>query len=458
MNNKPTVMIISWDVTHNALGRAYMLAEALSKNYKPYIVGFIFKSHGNSVWAPLKDTKIPLSTYPGSNFPAFSETLQKAASEIDADVILVSKPRIPSLQLGLMLKVFRNRPLILDIDDFEAGFIAERRDFEREDIKKPHGEIWTSYCEQLIGYADHIFVSNKALQKKYGGTIIPHARDEKVFNPQLYDRKERRKELGIALDDKVILFLGTPKYHKGLLTLMRAIKACDEPSYKLCVMGSFPGSKLKEDLLQIGGEQLLLYPDQPFLEVAKNMSIADLVCVLQDDKKESAKYQLPAKVIDAIAMGISVLSTRIPSLEPLIDQELIIPTNIEGLADNIRCILSRADYYRAKQLEKRTIFLEHYSYSAILKKMESVIANTIKRPKVLPERALSFTELQSGFLEELTLLVDPLREHNFELKARIIKADREKRKAKEELNAIAQSRTWRLMKLLSKPVNIFKRS
>ena len=404
-NQKKTIAIIVWNTNGNALGRAYMLAEALSEKFAVKVVGFTFNTDNNSLWEPLKDGAIPVLSYPGQDFPEFIRSLESIVPTIKADIILASKLRLPSLQLGLLMKAFQNRPLILDIDDYEIGIFNEKiMKLDENIVKKPHGDIWTRYCENLIGYADEVIVSNTALQEKYGGTVIPHARDENIFDRSLYSKEERRKELGISLKDKIVLFLGTPRKHKGLLELFKAIKRCGDPSYKLCIMGSFPETfherKLKESLEAMGGDQLFLFPDQPFKDAAKNVIIADLVCLLQDQENEVSRFQFPAKAVDAIAMGVPVLALQTPPIKPLIDQGVIFPTTLNSLAEDIQRILSDADLYTRKQIDKRSVFLDQFSYRAISKNMEAVIANSIKKPKALPKEALSFINLQKNLNHE----------------------------------------------------------
>lgn len=139
----PTIAVISWCLSHNALGRAYMLAEALSSRCQVKLIGFIFDN--KPIWEPVKNSSIPITSYQGSSFPEFANILEKAALDIDADIILVCKPRIPSLQLGLLIKAFHNKPLILDIDDEEIGFINKQSGYTPNDLKIPSGETWTRF-------------------------------------------------------------------------------------------------------------------------------------------------------------------------------------------------------------------------------------------------------------------------------------------------------------------------
>ena len=66
-------------------------------------------------------------------------------------------------------------------------------DAKRGDI----GSTMAGYADAWLGEhsplrADAVTVSNPTLQHRYGGTIVPHARDEDRFDPARYDRAETR--------------------------------------------------------------------------------------------------------------------------------------------------------------------------------------------------------------------------------------------------------------------------
>ena len=57
------------------------------------------------------------------------------------------------------------------------------------DLIWPFERAWTRACDPLIDAADQVTVSNVALQERYGGLIVPHARDERRFDPAPFDRE-----------------------------------------------------------------------------------------------------------------------------------------------------------------------------------------------------------------------------------------------------------------------------
>ena len=117
----------SWRGTSATIlsGRAYTLAGVLQRRFDVEIWGAQFERYGSRVWAPLRESDIPVHTFEGAPFPRHLSIMEKIASEIDADAIYVSKPRLPSYGLGILAKQARNRPLVLDVDDHELAFFDE---------------------------------------------------------------------------------------------------------------------------------------------------------------------------------------------------------------------------------------------------------------------------------------------------------------------------------------------
>ena len=97
-----TVAVIAWDVGHNPLGRAYLLAEALTRYFHVLLIGPSFPRYNNQVWEPLINSNIEVLPLPGKDFPEFLSVLEKVSSKIPADIIISCKARLPSVQLGLI--------------------------------------------------------------------------------------------------------------------------------------------------------------------------------------------------------------------------------------------------------------------------------------------------------------------------------------------------------------------
>jgi hypothetical protein len=107
------------------------------------------------------------------------------------------------------------------------------------------GPLWTRLAVDLAQRFDGITVANRPLQERYGGTVIPHARDPEQLKPATEEQKAAaRQRFGVPPAAKVILFFGTPKRHKGILELARAVAQLPDGLQPLLVVA---GAFARED-------------------------------------------------------------------------------------------------------------------------------------------------------------------------------------------------------------------
>lgn len=383
-----TVAVLAWDVCHNPLGRAYMVAEVLSRRFRVVLLGPAFSRFGGRVWNPLEGARIPVVPLPGLDFPEFGEMLETVAERLGADAVVACKPRLPSLLLGHLIKHKRNRPLFVDIDDFELAFTEAGTPVGLKDIASaskaersaPHSDLWTRFSENLLRGVDGIFVSNAELQAKYGGLVVPHARDEQLFDPAKHDRQAMRTRLGFSNDDRIVLFAGTPREHKGVMQTLEATMAIRDRRVKMMLVGQ-PDKPFERQLKKLGRERLFLAGNRPFHELPRFLACADAVCLMQDQSKTVSSYQLPAKVVDALAFGLPVLATPVAPLRPLFDKKLIAASSEHTLTDDLRrVLLSGEQNAQDARSKRRSFFLDNMSYDAVLPLFERSIMEAAQQP------------------------------------------------------------------------------
>jgi glycosyltransferase involved in cell wall biosynthesis len=329
--------------------------------------------------------------------------MREAAQQIDADAIYVSKPRLPSYGLGVLAKQFRNRPLVLDVDDHELSFFDASDGIELHDLlarsdtsglELPFDREWTRACDALVDAADGLTVSNPALQQRYGGLIVPHARDERVFDPDLYDRDETRRRLGIDPSKRLLLFGGTPRAHKGVLELVRALDALGDDRYRLLLFGTRELNTLRGEIGDLD-RWLLPLPYQPFSEVPRIVGAADLACVLQDPNHPITRYQMPAKITDALAMRVPCLVRPVAPLQSLIDTGVLqVLDQGEDLAERIARVFDDPDAIdRARR--GRKVFEEEYSYDAVAAEVGELFERLLDgEPPPVPARLAALSDAQ----------------------------------------------------------------
>ena len=393
--SRARVSVITWDLGHNPLGRAYLLADVLRDDYDVELIGANFPRFGSQVWEPLRHcSRVAIRSFPGGNFPEYFKRMEDVARQIEGDVIYVSKPRLPGLELAVLAKLHRNRPVILDVDDYEPGFFKNRGPLTLKQVKRkrhrpdffcPHDETWTRYGESLIPMFEQLTVSNEELRKKFGGMVLPHIRDECDFEPTAYPRHVIRAELGFTRADKVIVFAGTPRVHKGLTRITDALASLERTDYKLLVVGSPAGNEANRLFAGIGPGRVKVIPDVPFSNLPGYLCAGDLICLLQAEDRVTSRYQMPAKFTDALAMGIPVLATGVPPLLHLAEKELVELLGDTPLDRKIDEIFTDYDSYKDKAVRNREIFLREYSYAANLPRLRDAIDRVLNNPNPIPD-------------------------------------------------------------------------
>jgi len=248
---KGRAAIICWDLCHNPAGRAIVLYDLMARDWDVELIGPLWSQFGGKVWGPIASSDRNIRTISCENLQDFYPAARAFAETNPYELVVVSKPRAPSLAIGAMIKKYQGCPLVLDVDDLELSFADSQDPVSEADIKKnlveafrlPFESMATRYCDKLIQDADSLTVSNIALRGRYGGHIVRHARDENVFDPAHYNRDIARKKLGLKKNDFALMFVGTPRPHKGIYDIAEALHDMNDKRFVLNIIGNidYPG-------------------------------------------------------------------------------------------------------------------------------------------------------------------------------------------------------------------------
>jgi tetratricopeptide (TPR) repeat protein len=350
-DSRPRVAIVAWDLAHNPAGRALTLAEVAQRHADCEIVGPIFTAHGEDLWGPLRDNtrEFDIRSFRAHSFYSFMEGAIRLVAEKPCDVAWVSKPKLPSLLIGFLYKLIHGASVLLDIDDDELSFVGADEPLTLDaflencapsDWREPFAKRWTQLAVSMIGLADAVTVCNPVLQQKFGGTLVRHARNSQPFDEALAKRASLRAEFGFSNSDKVILFLGTPRKHKGIIEIAQALNEIADPNAVFCVIGTITDLPFKKELEMVRSTRIVFHDDQPFSRAAELNAMADFVCILQDPDSAISAYQTPAKLTDALGVGTVALATPVPPLEDMLEPGRIIAIRREDLVDALRLAFS----------------------------------------------------------------------------------------------------------------------
>lgn len=385
------VSILCPDLANNCLGRADLLGRMLKPHHDVAIVGPAF----GPVWEPLRDqttlSYVPIPA-PRQGMAGGREAWRKVEAALDGDVVYVSKPFGTSLMAAHRVARRRGSALMLDVDDWELGFLrqqlAERASLPRRlrFLATAKGKHYREPWNVLLGEARSRSVatrtvSNRFLQERYGGTLVWHARDPVEFDPARFDGAAERARLGIAPRRKVVLFLGTPRSHKGIEDLVEAVALLPDPEVLLLVVGVDAAAYSKSIAAYAKrrlGDRVLLLPPQPFATAPRFLALADVAVIPQRDAP-AARGQMPAKVFDAMVMGRPLVATRVSDLPEVVGDcgLLVAPGDAAGMAQALRSLLEDADLARRLGQAARRRAIAHYSLQAVGRTLDGVVREAL---------------------------------------------------------------------------------
>lgn len=336
------VALLSHDLSSNALGRAYVLALACRPFAEVTIWGPL--STGRP-WPPLaEDRHVPLRHLRIRNHPLFGYDARRAAREIrrHADLVYAVKPRMGSYGLGRIARHRHQVPLVLDIDDWELGFaLAGGVRWKILANGVLHANAIDSYfptrrLDRLARGEPHKTVSNRFLQQRFGGVIIPHGRDPNLLDPARVDARTSKSRLGLE-GLRTVMFFGTPRPHKGVEELVEAVAAIPDSDVVCVIVGARPEDSYAQGLAARAPGRVRILGERPFDQIAETVAAAD-ICVVPQRAELGTVGQTPAKVFDAMAMAKPIVATRAGDLPTILEDGcglLVEPNSAAALREGL---------------------------------------------------------------------------------------------------------------------------
>lgn len=384
--------VSSWSLGHNAAGRAHVLAQIHSGLAPVEIIGSLLSSHGSSIWRPLQESCIPVRSICPEHAEDFvSQALQLVAAN-PYHLVHLSKPRMPNIVLGLLYKLVWRSRVILDIDDEEMAFFPKTQaeaNFNTFELlgKLPEiadlvGPEWTRIAIECRTLFDAVTVSNPVLQQRYGGTIVRHARSAVDLDPSLYPMAAMRRLYNIGEEERVVLFLGTPRAHKGLVETAAALDALAQPRVIFMIVGDFPRREegLRHQLSAFTRLRFRFLPDQPFARLPNLLALADICLALQNPNSPISVSQVPAKLSDALAMGRLVIVSQNPALGDLTLGNNVLVTNWSDLDEVMASALSSLPESEEKREARRALFQKEFSLLVNRQRLGAVLSSLPAHP------------------------------------------------------------------------------
>lgn len=282
------------DLNDNSAGRAYSIWLVLRElGERVLVVG-----GGNSLWYPLAASPFANDVWHVDEFKGV------VGAKRDHHVIVV-KPFLDALRTSTAIFPSPRR-LLLDIDDpdFTAPWGLEGLKWWVDARRVGRYQHPTQlYRARRRFTSKNVLVSNPALQGLYGGELLPHVRAPVALESRVHERGSDSER-----PDLVVAFFGTPRPHKGLEVLRGAVRN---------LRGSAHGLDVR--LLVSDRQPAVVWPGEewigcvPFEQMPERLSRCDVV-VVPSLRSGYSPYQFPAKLLDAMSLGIPVVASDLPPI------------------------------------------------------------------------------------------------------------------------------------------------
>ena len=380
---KVLISLFVHDLGINPVVRAAPIAFALQRlGFDIEVVGWL--AEGEELWEPYADA-FQYRT---------AARVQELAGLASGQIVYAFKPLAATLLPAMTYASFGLRkPVLLDVEDDDCSVCGRdpvRRLIStwKSSVTAPRSTIIPSITHQLRRRCDAITVSTSSLQRFYGGTKLLHGPDERVFDPARSDLdKERAREaFGLPKGRMLVLFCGTPWPHKGVDEITAAVRDRD----CTLVLAGRPDHPEFRHAKQALGDKCRLIGFVKNADMPKLLSAVDIVPVLQRDVPY-ARAQMPAKLLEAMSMGKSLIVTSVGDLPDTVGANtkrtgawVVRPSNSEDVKSALQSIASSPNLVRERSRNARRLFLERASVEINARKLRDIFMSSPRLRHLLP--------------------------------------------------------------------------
>jgi glycosyltransferase involved in cell wall biosynthesis len=394
ISSAPNVSILVSDLSKSGAGRwggavrPFLLAHALRQlGCGVKIFGF---TQGDDL-AIASTPELPIITVPGGLYPQFFCSARSLLRQVDGDILYAYKPKPSSFGLSLLSKITRNRPLLLDIDDWELSWhggdnwkyrskpMQMIKDMTAPEgiLRNPDYRLYMGWMEQWIDRANAITMHTQFLKNRFGGTYVPNGKDVSLFNPDCYDPVSLKAQYGLT-DYRVLMFPGAPRPYKGVEDVLEALDLLNQPDLRLVIVGGSPYDDYDQQLIAKWGRWIIKLPKTPYDQMPAVIAAADAIVVPQRDTP-AAQAQFPLKLTDGMAMAKPILSTRVGDIPEILGDTgyLVNGGAPQELATAICEIFADREKAIAQGKKARLRCVEHYSIDAMSQQLSAIISGLV---------------------------------------------------------------------------------
>ena len=304
------ITLVVHDLSGNPIVRASAIAEALEEmGYQVKVVGLLIGSP--QLYEPFKNRFNFDSIYCGEGLFGCLLGSYRVSRLIEGDYVYAFKPLITTFFPALVYKA-KNRKikLFLDVEDEDISFSKKSfvelvRLYFRgwRSVTEYKYNKWLSLC---LGYCDIITVASTRLQTYYGGFIV------KTSSAKVGTYIEN-----VPTDRIKLFFAGKAQGYKGFDLLPEVVS---DPffikNFELHLVGD-PSQPYFLDLQKKSPQAVKLHGMVAVERMSGYITQFNVALVLQKPM-DFTKSQVPAKLIESLALGKPVLTTNVGDIPEII--------------------------------------------------------------------------------------------------------------------------------------------
>jgi glycosyltransferase involved in cell wall biosynthesis len=297
-------------------------------------------------------------------------------------VVYAVKPLFASFGVALLHRRRTGTPVVLDIDDDELSFrppgsLRRPRNWAVS-VGHPDGRFWARAMVARARKAQRLTVAGEALRARFGGVLVPHAKDTERVSPRPEWREAARARLGVG-GEKVVMFMGTPRVYSGVEDVAAALPRMRHAARLVVVGGDAADPYLRG--LRSALPHAAFHPAYALDEVPLLLEAADVVVVPQRMHPQSV-MQVPSKLLDAMAMAKPCVATAVSDIPGMLagGRGIVVPpADPAALAAALDQVFDSPARAAGMGRLAREWCVRHASYTAVRPTLRAVIESAAGR-------------------------------------------------------------------------------
>lgn len=379
---RPKVSFLVPDVFSPVLGPVTVLARHLAPDFEAEIVGPDF-GHGI---CPMYRDSFPYKAVACPRIHRWPDYLwesRRLEAALSGELIISVKAFATSLPIALAAKRHRGAKVVAYLDEWDGALMARLSAAQQakrwlKHFQHPVDDLYCPWVERLLPRCDHVFSTTTALQRKFGGDVLPMGVDLDEFSPRpLEESLALRQQLGLQAK-RLIVFGGVVRPHKGIELMLAALAQIGDPRNQLVIVGPENEHVAQLKANSVFAPYLAAIGPRPKAEMPQHLGLADLV-VLPLNNDLLAQTQMPCKVFEAMAMAKPIIASAVSDLPKVLEGcgETVPPNDAGALAGKIQWIFAHPKEAAKRGQLARQKCTRMFSKTIVARRLKSLIGSLL---------------------------------------------------------------------------------